>query len=173
MLRPQTGVEGGHILFPVSGAVNIPGPRPAIHAAPSHPGYFPPTTRKAVRMEARETTRLSHGGALPDTGCSGRNATLQRPPPKRANALPAMRAAQAVALRQPPPGWGNVSANLGSIPPKNHGMRQHLAARPGFAERSRPLPPALEPRFTSPAGRPSLQSGSGPRPNPPHPPQPA
>ena len=67
----------------------------------------------------------------------------------------------------------NFLASRGSIPPKNHGARQHPAARSGHAERSRPLPPALEHPFTSSASRSSLQSGSGPRPNPSHPPQPA
>ncbi len=93
--------------------------------------------------------------------------------PNQSNTPPTMRTTQAAAFRQPPPGRGNVPASRDPIPPKNHDARQHLAARSSFAERSRPLPPALKRPFTSSATRPFLHSGSGPRPNPPHPPQPA
>ena len=123
--------------------------------------------------EGENAWRLSHGGVIPGTSHFDRNATLQLSPPNRSNTSPTIRATQAATFRQPPPGRGNVPASLGPIPPKNQGLRQHPAARPGFAERFRPLPPALERRFTSSAGRPFLLSGSGPCPNPLHSPQPA
>ncbi len=106
--------------------------------------------------EGENAWRLSHGGVIPGTSHFDRNATLQLSPPNRANTPPTMRATQAAAFRQPPPGRGNVPANRDPIPPKNQGARQHPATRPGFAERSRPLPPALKRPFTSSAGRPSL-----------------